>query len=144
MANWARMINSAQRRITLTNVLSPGWQNIPLLEFEIQGLVAHLDGAEPKLYAYADMAESGVVSRGVRPLSVWERIRRKPALIGELTSLQGNRVRLSYWTDPELCLEFDLDLEDDAKMWRESEIMALSGGFHFKTPPELADIIQQG
>lgn len=144
MANWARMINSAQRTFSLENVQSQGWQLIPKLEFEIQGLVVYMDGAEPRLYAYADMVESGIVSRGAKPLSIWDRIKRKPSLIGELESLEASKVRLSYWTDPELGLEFDLADEEDAKMWRECEIMALNGGFHFKTPPELEVITQKG
>ena len=142
MANWARMIDSAQRRLSLTRVTCPNWPPIHNLVIEIQGLIVHLDDST-RTFAYADMAESGVVSRGVKPLSFWERIRRRPASIGDLAQDEGGLLVLTYWTDPELTLTFDVTVKEEAALWRECEIMALNAGFHFRSPPELRHLVQQ-
>lgn len=142
MTNWARMIDSAQRRLILNEVQSPNWPTISRLELEIQGLVIAI-GDERRLLSFDQMADYGVQNYAVRPLSIIDRLKRRPAPIADLEPLEGSRVLLRFWTQPQLCLSFDLNVPEEAVLWREFEIMALNGGFHFRVPPELKLITQQ-
>jgi len=77
------------------------------------------------------------VSRmGEKPLTVFQRLLRREAKVGSVAWLDDRRIRVTWWTDPAIDLAFDLDSPEEAALWRECEIMALSAGFHFREIPK--------
>lgn len=126
---WMRTIDSAQRQVAVTTQLATLPTNITSVIFQIQGVVVQELSREWGC-TFVDMYDRGTTVKGARPLSVWDRILRREAPAGHLT-FDANRVSMQLWTDPELVLEFDLSLTDQADLFRECEIMALSAGYHF-------------
>lgn len=134
-----KMIDSAQRQITLGNPQSPSFEEMTRLTFDIQGLLAEYSEREHRFY-YTEMADLGIRLKGVQPLTVWQRLRRRPSLIGEIILEGEAQIKVSFWTQPLIDLRFDLASEEDAGLWRECEIMALSAGFHFIMDPNLGEL----
>lgn len=137
--NWMKMVDSAQRRITLDDPESPSFEELERLTFDIQGLVAEYGGRD-YLFQYTDMADLGIRLKGARPLTVWQRLRRRPAMAGEVVLEQDTVILVSFWTQPVIDLRFNLAFEEDAALWRECEIMVLSAGFHFRMDPNLGEL----
>lgn len=133
------MVDSAQRRITLDQPQSPSFEGLNRLTFEIQGLMADYGGGQHQ-FQYVDMADLGIRLKGEKPLSIWQRLRRKPAMMGEVKLERDSVIIVSYWTQPVIDLRFDLADEDQASLWRECEIMALSAGYHFRMDPDLGEL----
>ncbi len=131
---WLRMIDSAQRQIVLEQPVSPSFGPMDRLTFEIQGLLAETMRGRER-FPFADMVEYGVTHRGVKPHSLWARLMRRPAPLGEVRLLDTDHLVAAFWTQPVLDLVFPLDKEGLA-LWRECEIMVLSGGFHFQVAGE--------
>jgi len=129
--NWMRMINSAQRVVTIEAPKAANMPGLKTMWLDIQGVRVNLNGLE-EFWPYADMADMGLRRDWTRPLSVWQRLRREPTPIGWTDRVEGSeQVRLSFWSPTPLTLEFDLEKTEDGVLWRESEIMVMSAGFHF-------------
>ena len=131
MGKWFRMVDSAQRQVVLENPTSEDSPDLTRLTFEIQGIIADFNG-NIQSYAFADMVDLGVNLRGMKPHGVWSRLLRRPAPVGEVFHHGEHRIHLRFFTQPHIDCVFDLAQEDDAVLWRESEIMVMSGGFHYK------------
>jgi hypothetical protein len=125
-----RTIDSAQRRIEVTRPVSSR-AGLTRVVFELQGLVASFPTGEEK-YRFEDMAELGVRDMGEKPLTILQRLLRREAMVGTVASLDEHRVQVTWWTSPAIDLVFDLSRQEEANLWRECEIMALSAGFHFR------------
>ena len=131
--HWLRTIDAAQRRITVERPNSPSFSGLRRVTFEIQGALVEYEGGHEHFFYYGAMAELGIKLKGAKPLTIFERLLRREAPIGDLVHLDRTRIRLSYWTQPVLDLIFDLEHDEEAVLWRECEIMALSAGFHFRS-----------
>ena len=130
---WLRAIDSAQRTVVLDQPRAVAPNGLERVVFDIQGVAIFYRGGSDK-FLYTDMAALGIHGHGQPPLTVWQRLMRRPASIGEI-ALVGERIQVSFWSRPKLALVFDLGHEDDRALWRECEIMTLSAGFHFRLPP---------
>lgn len=130
-----RFIDSAQRRVVVEAPESPRSPGVSRVVFHIQGIEISL-GSQTQLVFYHDMADRGVRKGKAEALSVWQRLRRQPALIGEMRLLSEDRCELELWDDGFLSLVFDLDR--DAALLRECEIMMLSAGYHWHLRDEVA------
>ncbi|CAM2068789.1 hypothetical protein SCOR_25695 [Sulfidibacter corallicola] len=127
-----RFIDSAQRRIEVIRPVSPSNPGLDRVCFQIQGMEVSIGDTET-LYHYADMAEYGVRHGFAKPLGILDRLKRRPAPVAQLRHLDDGHIRLAFWNDGRLDLEFDLSDEDQAVLWRECEIMMLSAGYHVAT-----------
>ena len=130
--NWLRMINAAQRVVTIESPRTTNMPGLQSLRLDIQGIRV-VTGGPGEFWSYAAMAEMGLNRGWAKPLTVWQRLRREQAPIGWLDLDDTAPLRLSFWSPSPLTLEFDLDHAEDAVLWRESEIMVMSAGFHFLT-----------
>lgn len=128
---WLRAIDSAQRQITIERPLSPSNAHLTRVRFDIQGVLIEFENGSERVF-FADMADEGVRSKGEAALTFWQRLLRRDAKIGEIRSQEQGQILVSYWAKPELQLLFDLEDVQQANLWRECEIMALSAGFHFR------------
>lgn len=134
---WLRMVDSAQRKIQIDDPQSPSWPQALRLTVEIQGLWVEQEDRKT-LLSFTEMYELGVHLNRTKPLSLWDRLRRRPGYIADVQHQKESKVLLNFWTQPHMDLVFDMADDTDAALWREVEIMAMSAGFHYAYPPELA------
>lgn len=130
-----RFIDSAQRRVVVAQPESPRSPGVSRVVFQIQGVEITV-GSQTQVVFYHDMADRGVRKGKAEALSMWQRLRRQPALIGQMRLLSEDRCELELWDDGFTALIFDLDR--DAAMLRECEIMLLSAGYHWHLEDALA------
>ena len=123
-----RFIDAAQRRVVVERPKARNAPGISQVAFQIQGVESDL-GETQQFSFYHDMAERGVRLGKTRPLSLWQRLRRQPAPIGTMRLLNEDLCEFELWDDGFMVLSFDL--EKDAAMLREVEIMILSAGYHW-------------
>lgn len=133
-----RWINSAQRRIEILEPRTSQTEGLTKLTIEIQGIVTEMLGEEGN-FAYPDMAEMGTRKFGVKGLSIWERLLRRPGKIGDIRSVNETQIQVTFWTEPVVDLLFDLENESESELWEECEILFLSAGYHFRVEPGLAE-----
>jgi len=125
---WMRTIDSAQRVVGVT----PGIVGAPRVQFHIQGVDID-EGGSVRRESFAEMAERGIAEEREPALTLWQRLLRKEARVGVIDFADPSRVRMTLWTRPRLTLDFALDGDEGAELFRECEIMVLSAGFHFRT-----------
>ena len=127
---WLRTIDSAQRRIEVSQPRGSG--SVPdKVVFHIQGISLYR-GEVQEDFLWVDMVDQGINFKGEKPLSLMARLMRKEARVGSLNFRGDGSLEAVWWSKPELVLSFDLNDPDEADLWRECEIMALSAGFHFR------------
>lgn len=127
---WLRTIDSAQRQVVVETPQILENLRFTRLIFHIQGVTA-FEGHQPWENRYVDMVQHGIDMGAARPLSIWQRLLRKEAMVGEAHVMNGN-TSLNLWSKPELRLNFKLKNPPEAELYRECEIMILSAGFHFR------------
>lgn len=125
------MIDSAQRRVLFEKPIAPLAPGLQRLEFEIQGIRA-VYGEMEETFSYIDLADNGLAQYGALPLTVWQRLRRRPSKIGRVLELDGHHVAVQIWSKPMLEFHVPIHCEESLQAWRECEIMALSAGYHFE------------
>ena len=129
--NWMRMINAAQRVVTINAPKTANMPGLKTLWLDIQGVRVDWGGYD-EFWPYLDMAEMGVRRDWAKPLGLWQRLRREQTPIGWVEQCENSQhFKLSFWSPTPLTLDFDLDQEADGILWRESEIMVMSAGFYF-------------
>jgi len=107
----------------------------------IRELVFHIQGVEVQLANlsfsrnYSDMAEAGVAMWGRRALSIWDRLKRKPAPIGTMSLPDPERLIATFWGDPLLLVELDLSEEQVLYQWKETLTMVRAAGFAIVEEP---------
>ena len=127
---WLRTIDSAQRQIEVSAPKGPGSPPDRVV-FHIQG-VSIYRGNDHEEVSWLQMMEQGLAHKGEEPLSFFQRLLRREAKVGELDYSQDGQVSVTWWCSPDMILSFDLNRQEEADLWRECEIMALSAGFHFR------------
>ncbi|CAM2006136.1 hypothetical protein [Acanthopleuribacter pedis] len=123
-----RFIDAAQRRIVVERPEARNAPGVTEVVFQIQGIEIAL-GETTQFTFYHDMADRGVRMGKTPGLSVWQRLRRQPALIGSMRLIDENRCDLELWDDSFMVLSFDRDADD--VLLREMEIMMMSAGYHW-------------
>ncbi|MDJ0835788.1 MAG: hypothetical protein QNK37_04680 [Acidobacteriota bacterium] len=130
---WRRTIDSAQRTIGIPDPES-SQSGLTGVIFEIQGVLVQYAGNNEQFTTYPDMAENGIRTENEKPLTIMQRLFRREANVGAAEFTGDERLRLVLWTSPKIDLFFDLSTEDGKILWRETEIMVRSAGFHFRLP----------
>lgn len=128
--HWLRMINSAQRVVTLDAHRVFGHQNYEKILLDIQG-ISCLKAGQWSSFSYLDMAEFGIHKGWAKPLSILQRLRREQSPLGWLERESEDKAKLVFWCDLSIELIFDLEQDEDAVGFRETEIMVMSGGYCF-------------
>jgi hypothetical protein len=123
-----RLIGSAQRRVGLIAPKIHPFANCLDLVLDIQGLWLQCED-DSLFFPYVTMAEEGVRQGWSRPLSLGQRLWRKPALIGELRESESHVLSVKLWSNPQMLLEIDLNEPLMVEHWSECYIMIRSAGF---------------
>jgi len=130
-----RLIGSAQRCISLETPDLEPWPDCLKLNFHIQGIEL-IRPEEALTLNYYHMAKHGIEKRETVPLRLWERLLRRPALVGEVFEDEHHILHVRFWTEPEVSLQIDLNDPKLVEDWSECYIMVRSGGFDFFRPHE--------
>lgn len=131
MPKWTRTFDSAQRQLVIETPRGPAGETLERITVEIQGLQVTRSGLTER-FSYTDMVEHGIQVHKEPPLRIWERLLRRASRVGALRMHSDTEMIVTFWTQPALALYFELADPREADLWRELEIMCLSGGFHFR------------
>lgn len=102
------------------------------LIMDVQGLQVIGDFREYR-FRFDEMADNGARQGFVSPLSLMDRLFRRPAAIGEFEIQDSGMLNLHFWSDPALKLELDLGNESHAFRWEDAVKLIMSAGFKLIT-----------
>ncbi len=130
---WRRTIDSAQRRVRVERP-DPDRPSLTALVFEIQGVHLVTAGDRDEIQAYHALAERGIAEGEARPLTIFERLIRRPSPIGKVAVLADDLLEIRLWTRPPTRIVLDVSNDAGKATWRELEIMVLSAGYVLPRP----------
>jgi len=128
-----RLIGSAQRQISIPNPQLKALDPCLEMVFHIQGITLLFQDQE-MTFLFANMFERGIHQRKCRKMRLMDRLLRRPAPVGRAVEDDAHILHVTFWTEPELELQFDLNPDGQVELWSEAYIMIRSAGFELLRP----------